>query len=130
LTVQALEPCTVWIIQREALLQMLDASPQLCRLFTQNLAKQVHHMLNLIEDLSLRTVEGRLARFLLDQSREQETRRQKPVTQAEIAVQLGTVPSVINRTLHRLADGGAIRIERDGILILNSQELETKAFVG
>lgn len=126
-TVQALEPSGVWIIQREALLRLMEAYPQLCRLITQNLAKRVYHLMNLVEDLSLRTVEGRLARLLLAQSNEGIVNRQRWATQAEIAAQLGTVPGVINRTLHNLADEGLIRIERHRIRILDRQGLETKA---
>ncbi len=129
-TVQALEPSTVWIIQREALLRLMEAFPQLCRLISQNLAKRVYHLMSLIEDLSLRTVEGRLARLLLDHSSEGIINRQRWATQAEIAAQLGTVPGVINRILHSLADEGLIRIERHRIHILNCQGLETKALCG
>lgn len=39
-TVQALEPSTVWVIQREALLRLMEAIPHLCRLITQNLADE------------------------------------------------------------------------------------------
>jgi CRP/FNR family transcriptional regulator len=129
-TVQAMELSTVWIIQRDALLGLMEAFPQLCRLITQNLAKRVYHLMSLIEDLSLRTVEGRLAHLLLDQSREGIINRQRWATQAEIAAQLGTVPGVINRTLHSLADEGLIRIERHRIHILNRQGLEKKALCG
>ena len=129
-TVQALEPSTVWIIQREALLRLMEAYPQLCRLITQNLAKRVYHLMNLIEDLSLRTVEGRLARLLLEQSNEGIVNRRRWATQAEIAAQLGTVPGVINQVLHELTDEGLIRMERHRICILNRQGLEEKAMPG
>ena len=129
-TVQTLEPSTVWVIQREALLQLMEAFPQLCRLISQNLAKRVYHLMSLIEDLSLRTVEGRLARLLLDQSSEGIINHQRWATQAEIAAQLGSVPGVINRILHSLADEGLIQIERHRIYILNRQGLETKALCG
>jgi CRP-like cAMP-binding protein len=129
-TVQALEPSTVWIIQRETFLRLMEAYPQLCRLITQNLAKRVYHLMNLIEDLSLRTVEGRLARLLLEQSNEGIVNRQRWATQVEMAAQLGTVPGVVNRVLHELADEGLIRIERHRICILNRQGLEEKAMPG
>jgi len=91
-TVQAMEVSIVWIIQRDALLRLMEAFPQFCRLITQNLAKRVYHLMGMIKDLSLRTVEGRLARLLLDQSREGIINRQRWATQAKIASQLGTVP--------------------------------------
>jgi hypothetical protein len=62
--------------------------------------------MDLIEDLSLRTVEGPLARLLLSHSDEGIVHRQRWATQAEIAAQLGTIPAVINRILHGLTDEG------------------------
>jgi CRP-like cAMP-binding protein len=96
-TAQALEPSVVWDINREALLRLMETNPQLCRLIAQNLAKRVHHLMDLIEGLSLRTVEGRLAHLLLEQSNEGIVNRQRWATQAEIAAQVGSVPGVINR---------------------------------
>lgn len=129
-TVQALEPSTVWVIQRGALLRLMETYPQLCLLIAQNLAKRVYHLMDLIEDLSLRTVEGRLARLLLEQSNEGNVNRQRWATQAEIAAQIGSVPGVISRILHSLADEDLIRIERHQIHILNRQGLEAKASGG
>jgi CRP/FNR family transcriptional regulator len=130
LSVKALETCNVWIIQRQALLRLIDSSPKLCRLISQNLARRVEQLVKLIDDLSLCTVEGRLARLLLKQSNQGVITRQSWATQAEIAAQLGTVPGVISRLLHGLADEGLIRIERHQIHILNSRGLEVKALRG
>jgi CRP-like cAMP-binding protein len=129
-TVQALAPSVVWVIQQEAVLRLMETYPQLCRLIVQNLAKRVYHLMNLIEDLSLRTVEGRLAHLLLEQSKEGIVNRQRWATQAEIASQLGTVPGVISRILHSLADEGLIRIERHQIHILSRHGLEVIALRG
>lgn len=126
-TVQALEPSSVWIILREELLRLMDEYPPLCSLITQNLAKRVYHLMNLIEDLSLRTVEGRLAHLLLEQTSEGVVDHPRWATQEEIAEQLGTVRGVVNRVLHDLADEGLIRIERHRICVLNRQGLEKKA---
>jgi CRP/FNR family transcriptional regulator len=130
LTAQALEPSTVWIIPREDLLGLMEAYPSLCYLVSRNLAKRVSHLISLIEDLSLRTVEGRLARLLLAQSCDGIVSRGSWATQAELAAKLGTVPGVINRTLRNLAEEGVIRIERHRIFIIDCQELRKKAFCG
>ena len=129
-TVQALEPSTVWIIEREALLRLMEVYPQMCRLISQNLAQRVYHLMKLIDDLSLCTVEGRLVRLLLEQSNPGGLNRQRWYTRAEIAAQIGTVPGVISRILHSLADEGLIRIERHEIHILNRQGLEGKSLRG
>jgi Mn-dependent DtxR family transcriptional regulator len=72
-----------------------------------------------------------LARLLLEvHSSGGIINRPRWATQAELAAQLGTVPGVINRTLHNLANEGLIQLERHRIIILNRQGLETKALYG
>ncbi len=46
----------------------MDKHPHLSRMMTQNLAQCVLHLMKLVKDLSLRTVEARLARLVLAQS--------------------------------------------------------------
>jgi CRP-like cAMP-binding protein len=105
----------------------MDEHPPLCRTVTQNLANRVVHLVKLVEDLSLRTVEGRLARILLEQSTDDEKRRRCWATQAEMAARLGTVIDVVNRALHKLEEEGMIRIVRHQIEIVDPKHLEQKA---
>ncbi len=125
-TVQAIEPSSLWVVDRQALLKLMDQHPLICRTIAQNMASRVVHLLKLVEDLSLRTVEARLARLLLDQPPGNPKRRRK-ATQAEMAAQLGTVADVINRTLHRLEDEGLIQIEKQKVEILDRERLLLKA---
>ncbi len=126
-TVIALEPSTVWLLEREMMLQLLDQYPKLARLVIQNLAQRLLHMLSLVEDISLRTVEARLARFLLEQAAGETINRRRWATQAEMAARLGTVPDVLNRALRKLADEGLIEVARHQIRILDAAGLERKA---
>jgi CRP/FNR family transcriptional regulator len=128
-TIVALEPATVWVIPRETLLQLMDEYPSLARMIAQNLAQRVLHLLDLVEDLSLRTTEARLARYLLEESGGEVLHRRRWTTQAEIASQLGTVLDVLNRALRSLSEEGLIRVERHQIQILDRQGLEAKALL-
>lgn len=128
-TAVALERATVWVISRERMLRLIDEYPALSRLVIQDLAQRVLHLLDLVEDLSLRTVEARLARLLLEQSAEGVLQRHYWTTQAEIASQLGTVPNVLNRALRNLVEEGLIRMERHQIQILNYKGLKAKAIL-
>jgi len=83
-----------------------------------------------VEDLSLRTVEARLARFLLEQATGGVLRRQRWATQAEMAARLGTVPDELNRALRSLAEEGLIQVKRHQIQILDRQGLEAKVMPG
>ena len=126
-TVIALEPSTIWIIQRETMLDLLDDHPQLARAVIQDFADRVFHLIQLVEDLSLRTVESRLARLLLEQAQTGILPRHRWATQSEMAARLGTVPDVINRALRSLTQDGLIKVERHQIQILDKVQLEARA---
>ena len=126
-TVVALERSVVWVIRCEMFLQLLDEYPPLARIITQNLAKRVLNLLSLVEDLSLRPVEARLARLLLEQSANSKVQRHRWATQAEMASRLGTVPDVLNRALRSLVEQELIAVERHQIKILDRKGLEAKS---
>jgi len=87
------------------------------------------HLIRMVEDLSLRSVEVRLTRFLLEQAEGEAVRRRRWATQAEMAAQLGTVPDVVNRALRKLVEEGLIRVERRQIHILDQDGLRNIAQV-
>jgi len=128
-TVVALEPSTVWIIRRKVMLRLLDQHPGMARRILQNLAEHVLYLVSLIEDLSLRTVEARLARHLLERASDGRLHRRRWTTQAEMAARLGTVLEVLNRALQRLVAEGLIEVERHQIRILDRAGLEAKAML-
>ncbi len=125
-TVVALEPAVVWVVPRETMLKLVEQNPTLMRATLQHLAERAQHLLALVEDLSLRKVEARLARFLLQQANEGVVQRQRWTTQAEIAAHLGTVPDVLNRALRTLVEEDLIQVERHQIVIRDRQGLQTR----
>lgn len=128
-TVTALEPSIVWVISRQNMLHLLDAHPNLSRLIIQDLAGRVLHLVTLVEDISLRKVESRLARILLEEARQNVIRRKRWATQTEMAARLGTVPDVISRTLRRMIEMGILQVTRNEIRILDRSQLEAIAEV-
>jgi CRP/FNR family transcriptional regulator len=123
-TVEALEPARILIIQREVLLDLIEQYPMLAKSLVENLANRVLHAMNLIVDLSLHPVESRLARFLLEQASGEYIYRKSWATQAAIAARLGTVPVVINRAFRALVEGNLIDLERNRIHILDRAALQ------
>ena len=128
-TVIALEPAEVWMIPVAVLQRFLDTEPGFARRLTENLARRVLHLLSLVEDLSLRPVEARLARFLLAESEAGRLHRRPWATQAEMAARLGTVPDVLQRALRDLADRGLITVDRRSIAILDPEGLRATALI-
>jgi len=129
-TVTALETSTVWMVRREVLVKLMEEHPSLVRQVVKNLAGRVQHLIRMVEDLSLRSVEARLARLLLEQAEGESVTRRRWATQAEMASRIGTVQDVLNRALRKLAEEGVIRVERHQIQILDPKGLELKSKSG
>lgn len=126
-SVTALEASQVWMIRREVLLSMMDNHPGLARQVVKDLAGRVMHLVRMVEDLSLRSVEARLARLLLEQAQGDVVQRRRWATQGEMAARLGTVPDVVNRALRKLAETGMIHVDRHQIRILDKEGLTVVA---
>ena len=126
-TVTALETSAIWLVQREALLKLMEEHPSLARQVIRELAGRVQYLIRMVEDLSLRSVEARLARLLLEQSGGASVQRRRWATQAEMSSRLGTVPDVLNRALRKLAEKEMICVERHQIQILDKDGLKTIA---
>lgn len=124
-TAQAVTPTTLYVIPADDLRRLTAQHLELALALLQDLAKRLYHLTDLVENLSLRTVRGRLARFLLDHAEAgQVTHRW---TQGEIAAELGTVREMVGRTLRAFADAGLIRLERQRIILLDREGLEAEA---
>jgi CRP/FNR family transcriptional regulator len=122
-TVTALETSRIWVVLRDVLLDMIDRHPALAHQVIKDLAGRVTHLVRMVEDLSLRSVEARLARLLMDEAEDGLVQRRRWATQAEIAARLGTVPDIVNRALRKLAEAELIRVERSRIHILDGEGL-------
>lgn len=129
-TAIALEPAGLWLIERAAIHQVLKTHPAVALQVVERMADRVIELVGLVADLSLRTVEARLARLLLEQSAGDVVLRQRWATQAELASRLGTVPDVLSRALRSLAEAGLIEAERQQIRILDRAGLEARAMLG
>ena len=122
-TAIALEPAGIWLIRREALLNLLKEKPDFAQHVITKMAGRMQYLVSLITDLSLRPVTGRLARLLLEDAVDNVLERPYWYTQAELAARLGTVPDVIQRSLRNLESDGLIIVERHQIIILDGDGL-------
>jgi CRP-like cAMP-binding protein len=126
-TVLTLEDSSLWIVERETMLRLMDENPTLNRAINKNLAEGSLKLLKLVEDLSLRTVKSRMARILLENAVEGVINRRRWMTQTEMAARLGTVLDVVNRTLNSLENAGLIFVRRNDIQIMDRKRLEELA---
>jgi len=90
----------------------------------QELSDCGRHLGGLAYDLSLRSVRGRLARFLLMQANSPSSARW---THEQIAMQIGTVREVVSRTMLAFVKEGLVRLERGRIVIADAERLGREA---
>ena len=126
-TAMALEQSMLWQLHRSALQPLLVAHPALQLQVMGNMADRIAYLAGMVAELSLHSVEARLARLLLDSATGGALVRPSWLTQAELAARLGTVPDVLSRALRTLADAGVIRFDRRQITILDREKLVTRA---
>lgn len=117
----ATESTRLWILSRQAMIDAIQIYPQVALAVMQNMGMRLRHLVNLVEDLSLRQVSGRLARLLIETATGNEDQL---LTQQEMAARLGTVREMIGRSLRQLETRGLVRIERGKIVILDRTGLE------
>lgn len=120
----ALENGKIFYLQKSDVEILLNQSPGFSRVVISNLAKRIQHLLNYVGNLSLFSVEQRLARYLLDDEEDGLVKRQSWRTQAEIAAQMGTVVDVINRILQKFERERIIEISREQFRILDRNRLQ------
>jgi CRP/FNR family transcriptional regulator len=122
----AVTEVAAWVIPADVFTAALQADHELCLAVLQGLVGRVRELVGRVEDLALRPVTARLARFLLEQVEDPATAH-PAVTRALIASHLATTPESISRSLRALESAGAIRFDRHRIIIENPDILLNQA---
>lgn len=128
-TAMALEESGIWLIPHIALEEVVMAYPQTALQIITNMADKIVNLVTLAADLSLKTVEGRFAKLLLDQAEGDVIERRRWTNQTELAAHLGTVPDVLSRVIRELTKAGLIEIDRQQIRILDREELAKRGMM-
>jgi CRP/FNR family transcriptional regulator len=126
-TAIALEESGIWLIPRSALEGIVLAHPTVAMQILENMADKIIELVTLAADLSLKTVEARFAKILLEQAEGDIIERRRWSNQTELAARLGTVPDVLSRVIRELTKAGLIEMDRQQIRILNRAGLEARA---
>jgi CRP/FNR family transcriptional regulator len=126
-TAIALEESGIWLIPRPALEEVLLAHPHTSLQIMENMADRFISLVELTADLSLRSVEARLAKLLLEQMDGDVIERRRWTTQTELAAHLGTVPDVVSRVVRAFTRAGLIEMDKTNIHILDRTGLAERA---
>lgn len=113
-------------IPLDAFRRVASETPSIALAVLSDLATKLRHLAQLTHDLSLHSVRGRLAQFLLNQV---DAVDDSPVrwTHEAIAAQIGTVREVVSRTMRAFVKEGMIKMNRQRIQIINLTALRETA---
>lgn len=128
-SIETMGPVELNGMKKKDLETVMREHPQVALNVIQVLSKRVQELISLVEDFSFRQVTGRVAKMLLEYAGHSigEGRR---LTQQEMAGMIGTAREMVGRSLKSLEDEGAIRIERNRIIVTDQQALRETAGVG
>jgi CRP/FNR family transcriptional regulator len=130
---EAAQPSRLWLIPKGPFLKFLQADPEVSIKLLASMATWLKRLSHLVETLSLKNVEARLAQYLLARAHEECRLTEEGLVLAldsekkMIAARLGTISETLSRSLKKLKDKGLIREEGSNILITDLEGLRELA---
>ena len=116
--VEALENCSVWVIDGEMLRGLVSSHPQFAQKVLVNFGRMLRGMVYKVSEMAFYQVTHRLARLIAEMSEEKSVPHW---TQEQLAARLGTVREVVARSLKELERSGAIKMEGRRIQIVDKE---------
>jgi len=129
---EAMESSRIFFFPRGSFSDLIKDNPSLALNMLAILSKRLRRFANLIDDLSLKEVPGRLAAHLLYLSGQSEGSEQLElnITKTQLASLLGTIPETLSRILGKMSKQGLIESDGRQIKILEREALEELAESG
>ncbi len=130
---EALSDSQLLFFPKRNFVQLIERNPQLSINMIVSLSQYLRKFASLIEELSLKEVSSRIAKYLLDLSLK-STKEGKgsnevelDLSKSQLASKLGTISETLSRTLAKMRAKGMIDVKKNRILILNRESLEELA---
>lgn len=127
-----LEQSRIFFFPREAFIRLIRRTPDLALSMLATLSKRLRRFTQLVEELSLKEVPGRLAVYLiyLSQKTDGAQELELDISKAQLASLLGTIPETLSRILAKMKKRGLIDMDGPRIKILDPETLEDIAEAG
>ena len=128
----AVEDSTLLFLPKREFLELCQRNSEVAFAVIRSLAWRLRYLTSLVEELSLKEVSHRLARFLRDRALKLGVRTRRGMefpleeTNQEIGAEIGTVRDLVSRNLRRFVDRGIIRLERRKVIVLDMAELDAQ----
>jgi CRP-like cAMP-binding protein len=127
---EAMTDCQLFYFPQKGFVELIERNPQLSINIIVSLSQFLRRFASLIEELSLKEISSRLAKYLLDLSLrcEREGKRSGVVeldlSKTQLASKLGTISETLSRTLSKMKAKGIIDVQKNKIHILDRRALE------
>ncbi len=117
-------PVVLYGLRYENLAPILTEQPEVGAAMAEVFASRQRYFSKLAIEMVFRSATGRLARLLLERERLiRSGATEQKITQQDMAGMIGTVREIVGRSLEELEELGAIRLERNRIIIKDSGKL-------
>jgi CRP-like cAMP-binding protein len=124
-TVMAEEPSEVLFISKMNVKKLCLKYPAIALSALKLLAERLRKTAALVESISLREVDQRLAAFLMAEFKEKGVKKMTVPSQTILASRLGSVREVVSRSFAKLEQEGLVSVdEKHNVALLNPQGLE------
>jgi len=130
---EALSDGQLLFFPKRDFIQLIERNPQLSINMIVSLSHFLRRFASLIEELSLKEVSSRIAKYLMDLSLKLSKEGKSPkeveldLSKTQLASKLGTISETLSRTLAKMKAKGIIDVKKNKILILNREALEELA---
>ncbi|MGA2236200.1 MAG: Crp/Fnr family transcriptional regulator [Terriglobales bacterium] len=128
----AVDDATLLFVSKQDFQALCVAHPQVALKVLRVVGARLRRLVGIIEELSFTTVRHRLASFLLRLAQKEGKRTPEgveiimPVSNQELASQIGTVRELVSRNLSRLQAEGMIKIDGRSVVVRNLKALEAE----
>jgi len=130
---EALVDSQLLFFPKRDFIHLIERNPQLSINMIVSLSHFLRKFASLIEELSLKEVSSRVAKYLIDLSLKSAKDGKTPkevdldLSKTQLASKLGTISETLSRTLSKMKAKRVIDVNKNKILILNRELLEEMA---
>ena len=121
-TIEAEKDTDLWVIPAEVYRQIMEESAPLSNYTNEIMAARFSEVMWLVEQIMWKSMDQRVAGFLLEESAIEGSRQLK-LTHDSIARHLGTHREVVTRMLRYLQSEGMVRLSRGAVELLDEKRL-------
>ena len=130
---QALEDSTILFIPKNEFMELILKNPTVSLKISAGFAKRLRLMSKQMEDITLKEVSNRLAKYILDEVKRTGTDRlpepfvKLTISKSTIASLLGTITETLSRTFKKLQNENIIRMDGKKIFVSDLSRLKELA---